>query len=117
MLFRSPNFIEIFNAFQAAGIYVSVGTNGVISRRTLEFLADARGYWLICSLDGDKTTHNSYRGDTYDTIIGNLRFLRDRNPSLRIRLTTVLTKQNMGQMWHLGEVCRDIGAESITIIP
>lgn len=112
-----PNFIEIFNAFQAAGIYVSVGTNGVMNRRTLEALAEASGYWLICSLDGDKTTHNSYRGDTYDTIIGNLRFLRDRNPSLRIRLTTVLTKQNMGQMWHLGEVCRDIGAESITIIP
>ncbi len=112
-----PNFIEILHAFQAAGVYVSVGTNGVINQRTLEALAEARGYWLICSLDGNKTTHNSYRGDTYDTILGNLRFLRERNPLLRIRLTTVLTRQNMDQMWHLGQVCREIGAESITIIP
>lgn len=112
-----PHFIEILHTFQAAGVYVSVATSGVIARRMLEALAEARGYWLVCSLDGNAATHNSYRGDTYDKILSNLHFLRKSNPDLRIRLTTVLTRDNMGQMWHLAQVCRDVGAESITIIP
>jgi radical SAM protein with 4Fe4S-binding SPASM domain len=112
-----PHFIEILDSFQSAGVYVSVATNGVMARRTLEALAKARGYWLVCSLDGEPTTHNSYRGDTYGKIMRNLHYLREQNPDLRIRLTTVLTRENMGQMWHLGQVCHDLGAESITIIP
>lgn len=112
-----PHFLDILQIFREAGIYVSIATNGVISQRILDALVRIDGYWLICSLDGNKATHNSYRGDTYDTILSNLLFLKECLPSLRIRLTTVLTKQNMDQMWELGEVCRRIDAESITIIP
>ncbi len=112
-----PQFLEILHMFQSLGIYVSVATNGVINQHVLKDLAKKGGYWLICSLDGNKATHNSYRGDTYDKIIANLLYLKEHNPSLRIRLTSVLTKQNKNQLWHLGEVCRKIGAESITIIP
>jgi MoaA/NifB/PqqE/SkfB family radical SAM enzyme len=112
-----PQFLDILHTFQEAGVYVSIASNGVICPRILDALAETGGYWLICSLDGDRETHNGYRGDTYDRILANLHFLKKSNPALRIRITTVLTKRNMGQMWHLGEVCRQIGAESITIIP
>ena len=112
-----PDFIEILHSFQEENVYVSVATNGVFDVRTRDALAEEKNIWLICSIDGNRETHNKYRGNTYDVILKNLTYLKNRNPSLRIRITTVLTKDNKGQMFELGEICRLIGAESITIIP
>lgn len=112
-----PDFFEIVDAFQANNVYVSVATNGVLSERVLEGLAARENLWLICSIDGDRETHNRYRPGTYDTIVGNLRRLRSRRASLRLRLTTVLTTANMNQVRKLGELTQSLGAESITIIP
>ncbi|NWG05240.1 MAG: radical SAM protein [Chloroflexi bacterium] len=112
-----PDFFEILHSFQERDVYVSVATNGVFDARTRDALAEERNIWLICSIDGNRETHNKYRGNTYDAILKNLLFLRNRNPSLRLRITTVLTKDNKGQMFELGEMCRSVGAESITIIP
>lgn len=112
-----PDFIEILHKFQEENIYVSVATNGVFDARIRDALAEETNLWLICSIDGTRDTHNRFRGNTYDTILKNLVYLRNRNPSLRIRITTVLTRDNIDQMFELGEVCWFIGAESITVIP
>jgi len=112
-----PHFIEILHAFREENVYVSAATNGVIDKRIRDALAEEENLWLICSIDGNRETHNQYRGRTYDVILKNLRYLKNRNPSLRLRITTVLTKDNRGQMFELGEMCESVGAESITVIP
>lgn len=112
-----PDFFDILHKFQEEHIYVSVATNGVMNRRTLDALCEEQNLWLICSVDGKKETHDRYRPGTFDEIMGNLRYLKERNPSTRIRLTTVLTKENKGQMYELGEICKSVDAESITVIP
>ena len=112
-----PDFFEILHKFREEGVYVSVATNGVMDRRTLEQLAEEQNLWVICSVDGNRATHNRYRRGTFDTIIGNLRYLKQRNPATRIRLTTVLTRRNKGQMFELARICRSLDAESITVIP
>ncbi|MFT3890018.1 MAG: radical SAM protein [Anaerolineales bacterium] len=112
-----PDLFEIIHTFQEQDVYVSVATNGVFEARIRDRLAEEKNIWLICSIDGDRETHNKYRGNTYDAILKNLLFLRNKNPSLRLRITTVLTTDNKNQMFELGELCRSIGAESITIIP
>ncbi|MBU0461210.1 MAG: radical SAM protein [Nanoarchaeota archaeon] len=112
-----PDFLKIIHKFQEEGVYVSVATNGVISQKTLEALCKGKNLWLICSIDGNRATHNKYRPNTFDIIIRNLKYLKEKNPSIRLRLTTILTKENKDQMFELAEITRSIGAESITIIP
>jgi MoaA/NifB/PqqE/SkfB family radical SAM enzyme len=112
-----PDFLEILDAFLAAGVYVSVSTNGMVSRDTLDGLANRENTWVICSVDGNRDTHNRYRPGSFDTIMKNLSYLRNRNPKLRLRLTTVLTRHNKNQVRDLGEMTRSLGAESLTIIP
>lgn len=112
-----PDFFDIVHKFQAEGVYVSVATNGVMPRRTLDRLGEEKNLWVICSIDGNRETHNRYRPGTFDRIIANLKYLKHKNPGTRLRLTTVLTRENQGQMYELGEICKLVDAESITIIP
>lgn len=112
-----PDFFDILHKFQEQDTYVSVATNGVMSQRTLDALCEENNLWVICSIDGNRETHNRYRPDTFDRIVRNLRYLKSRNPATRLRLTTVLTRENKGQMYELGELTKSLGAESITVIP
>ncbi len=112
-----PDFFDIVHKFQDEDIYVSVATNGIMNQKTLDRLCEEQNLWLICSVDGNREIHNRYRPNTFDTIIKNLRYLKDRNPSMRLRLTTVLTKENKNQMYELGKICKSVDAESITVIP
>ncbi len=112
-----PDFFKIMHKFKAEGVYVSVATNGTWNKKTLAALCEEPYLWVICSVDGNRETHNKYRPGTFDRIIDNLKQLKQRNPSARIRLTTVLTKENKKQMYELGEIGASVGAESITVIP
>jgi MoaA/NifB/PqqE/SkfB family radical SAM enzyme len=112
-----PGIFDIIHKFQEEGVYVSVATNGVMPRKVLGRLCEEKNLWVICSVDGNRETHNKYRPGTFDRIIENLKYLKRRNPSTRLRLTTVLTRENKDQMYELGEICQSVGAESITVIP
>lgn len=112
-----PDIIDIIHKFQEENVYVSLGTNGVFSKRMLEALSEEKHLWLICSIDGNKDTHNKYRPNTYDAIISNLRYLKEKNPDIRIRINTVLTKENKDQMYDMGCLCKSLDVESITVIP
>jgi MoaA/NifB/PqqE/SkfB family radical SAM enzyme len=112
-----PDFFDILHKFQEQDIYVSVATNGVMNQRTLDALCEEDNLWVICSIDGNRETHNRYRPNTFDRIVRNLRYLKSKNPSTRLRLTTVLTRENKGQMYELGELTKSLDAESITVIP
>jgi MoaA/NifB/PqqE/SkfB family radical SAM enzyme len=112
-----PDFFAILHRFQERGVYVSVATNGVWDRGTLDALCAEDPLWIICSVDGNRETHNQYRPGTFDRIVRNLEHLKNKKPSTRIRLTTVLTRRNKGQMFELAEVGARVQAESITVIP
>lgn len=112
-----PDFMEVMHTFKKEGIYVSLATNGLWNKHTLDALCEEKYLWVICSVDGNRDTHNRYRPGTFDKIVANLQQLKERNPTSRIRLTTVLTQENKNQMYDLGDVCTSVGAESITVIP
>lgn len=112
-----PDFFDILHKFQEENVYVSVATNGVLNQKMLDALCEEPNLWVICSVDGNRETHNRYRPNTFDKIINNLKYLKNKNPDTRLRLTTVLTKENKAQIHELGQICRSVDAESITIIP
>ena len=112
-----PDLIKIIHAFKDAGVYVSVATNGLIKRKVLESLSEENALWIICSIDGTPTTHNLYRNNSFDTIYKNLIFLKQKNPLIRLRITTVLTKDNNDQISEIVGIAKSLDSESITIIP
>ena len=111
------DFLKIVEKFQEQKVYVSIATNGIFNQNTLDQLSTLKNLWIICSIDGNRETHNRYRPGTFDIIIKNLKYLKNRNPELRIRLNTVLTEKNKDQMFDLGLICKEVDAESITVIP
>lgn len=112
-----PRFIDVINIFQEENIYVSLATNGVIKTQVLKDISSLKNIWIICSIDGNEEIHNHYRSNSYKKIINNLSFLKEKNPNLRLRLTTVLTKRNMHCMDDMVATAKSVGAESITVIP
>jgi MoaA/NifB/PqqE/SkfB family radical SAM enzyme len=112
-----PDFFEIVDAFRDQGVFVSVATNGLLARRTLDALAERPGLWVICSVDGDAATHDAYRRGTFARVVANLGYLKQRSPTQRLRLTTVLTRRNQHQIRALAETACAVGAESVTVIP
>lgn len=112
-----PDFFGILHRFREQGVFVSVSTNGVMNQRTLDQLCEERNIWIICSIDGMRATHNIYRSDSFGTVFRNMKLLKKRNPSIRLRLNTVLTKDNRTQMRDLCGMCKSLDAESITVIP
>ena len=86
--------------------YASVATNGIWSKEILDSLCAENGLWVICSVDGTRETHNRYRPGTFDTIIRNLKHLKRANPTVRVRLTTVLTQENKREMFAPVRICR-----------
>lgn len=112
-----PDFLRILDAFRESGVYVSVATNGILSPMTIDGLARRKHLWVICSVDGARQTHNRFRPGTFDRILANLRELKERNPAIRLRLTTVLCRTNRHDIPELGKLVRSLDAESITFIP
>jgi len=86
-----PNFFHIVDAFREQEVYVSVATNGLLSRRTLDALAERQHLWVICSVDGKQETHDAYRSGSFDRVVANLKYLKQKQPEIRLRLTAVLT--------------------------
>lgn len=112
-----PDFKEIFTAFRNNNVYVSVATNGLWKKEILDFLITQKNIWLIVSIDGNKEVHNKVRNNSYDRIIQNIKNFKAQNPSGKLRINTVLTKDNYHDLKHLASLTKELDAESITLIP
>lgn len=111
------DFKTIVKAFRDNKIYVSVATNGMWSREILDFFCESPDLWLIISIDGNEETHNKYRYNTYQKIVRNLKILREKNPNIRIRFNTVLTKETIETLEESFALANKLAVESITFIP
>ncbi len=111
-----PQLLEAVDAFQEAGVYVSVSSNGLIPPRIARALA-ARKIWLILSVDGPKEIHEQTRGSSFIALSRTVELIRSLRPDLRLRLTGVLSRENLRHIDALSALSRDFGAENLTLIP
>lgn len=112
-----PHILDVIDTFHQNDVYVSLATNGIIHPRVRDALTYIDHLWLICSVDGPKHIHERYRPNTFNRIIRNLIYLKTHNPSIRFRLTTVLTKENAPYVGEVGRIAAEVGAESVNVIP
>ncbi len=110
-------FIPIVEAFKQNNVYVSVGTNGLWTDEVLDYFCNQKHMWLVVSIDGNEESHNLIRPHSYQRIIENLRALRRRNTNIRLRINTVLCRNNVNDIEHLAQLTQEFGAESVVLIP
>lgn len=79
-----PDFYELARAVQLNGMALSVNSNLLVSRGTLNRLIELGPDLLITSLDAAKEPHTKQRGKGYEVIVENVRHLRKEGIPLRL---------------------------------
>ncbi|MEF8733855.1 MAG: radical SAM protein [Candidatus Accumulibacter phosphatis] len=111
-----PWFAEVIADAYARGFYISMGSNGVWSEETLEWLPGSGIHWVIVSLDGDRETNDRVRGrGSYDSVLRGLRMLAGH--SLRTRLNMVVARHNLSALEAVARVAAEHGVDSLNLIP
>lgn len=79
-----PDFHELARAVRRNGMVLSVNSNLLGSRGTLDHLIELGPDLLITSLDAAEEPHAKHRGKGYDSIVENVRRLRQADIPLRL---------------------------------
>jgi MoaA/NifB/PqqE/SkfB family radical SAM enzyme len=79
-----PDFYELARAVQLNGMVLSLNSNLLVSRGTLDRLIELGPGLLITSLDAAEEPHTKHRGKGYDIIVENVRRLRKADIPLRL---------------------------------
>jgi MoaA/NifB/PqqE/SkfB family radical SAM enzyme len=79
-----PDFYELARAVQLNGMALSVNSNLLVTRGTLDHLIELGPDLLITSLDAGEEPHAKHRGKGYGNIVENVRRLREADIPLRL---------------------------------
>ena len=113
------DFFEIVTELKKIGFYLSMGTNGIYSKKTLKKVLDAPIDWIIVSLDGaNEFVNANIRGnDNFGQAKKTLESLSSKG--CRIRINTLIRKgnYNYNHLKGLAELCDHFNFESLNCIP
>ncbi|HRF10926.1 MAG TPA: radical SAM protein [Candidatus Accumulibacter phosphatis] len=111
-----PWFPEVIADAVKRGFYISLGSNGVWSNETLEWIPGSGIDWVIVSLDGDRETNDRVRGrGSYDAVLRILSVLSSH--SMRTRLNMVVARHNLKALDAVARVAVENGVASLNLIP
>jgi len=103
--FTREDLLKIIKFADNLGLYINIETNGVlIDKRILKY--KKRNITFVISLDGIKPkTHDSFRRmpGAFIKTIKNINFLLRNN--FKVRITTVLTKENLNEIKDIIKYC------------
>lgn len=112
-----PQILELFYKKNLVSM-LSIPTNGwdtsLITTQLIKILkiSGRRKISIVVSLDGDESSHNNLRGsDSFSraiTTIKALRDLRNKYPTLRVRINTTLGKHNLDGVKNLLPLANDL---------
>lgn len=105
-----PDLAGMLAACRRRGVMTVVSTNGDLVARHPERVADAG--WVSLSLDGDRATHDRFRGEgSYDAVLAAVEELRRRGQ--RFATSTVLTRDNLHAVDHVLTLARRHGFATV----
>lgn len=97
------------------GFHWGMTTNGILlTEENIQKLKRANMETVSISIDGLEETHNEFRGvpNSYQTIIENIKKLKQAGFVKHIQVTTVFHKENINQMEELYQVMLGLGLDS-----
>ncbi|HLP62402.1 MAG TPA: radical SAM protein, partial [Candidatus Deferrimicrobium sp.] len=114
-----PDFFEIAAELGKMGFYLSMGTNGMYDRETLQKVSASPLHWIILSLDGSTAeVHDLIRGyGCFQRALNTLEQLAGKK--FRLRINTLIRKGHYtyNQLKGLAEIADRYGVESLNCIP
>ncbi|MBF0521083.1 MAG: radical SAM protein, partial [Nitrospirae bacterium] len=113
------DFIEIIHDLKRMGFYLSMGTNGIYSKSTLNQLMAAPVDWIIISVDGaQESTYSEIRGDgIFHKVLQTIEELASKGCRLRINTLIRKTNYTYDHLKGLAELCDNYSVESLNCIP
>lgn len=119
--FYYPHLLDAVTRLHEYGISVAALTNG--SRLSNE-LAEAfarKATWLRISIDGwDDASYSEYRKvglGEFSRVIENIRAFKKLGGSCYLGVSIIVDKNNVGHIYDLVSLLRDMGADSVKISP
>ncbi|MCP4695275.1 MAG: radical SAM protein [Gammaproteobacteria bacterium] len=102
-----PDFFEAAREVQKCGTTLSVNSNLLIGKHTVERLAALRPSLLITSLDAAEQPHTRHRGPGFQRVAENVTKLRDAD--VPVRLNCVLSRETLPHIENFVERFARIG--------
>lgn len=110
-----PDILELIDTAIAAGFFVTLGTNGVLSAFMTEALSGRRLGRFLVSLDGPLAIHDALRGaGTFRRTMATVRRLLAAGK--KVRINTVLCRKNLAVLRDFVALCSVEGVENISLI-
>lgn len=101
------------------GFHWGMTTNGMLlNYENIDKLKKANMETISVSIDGLEKTHDEFRGvpGSYNTIISNIKKLKEANFVKHIQVTTVFHKGNINELDELYEIMLDLGLHSWRLV-
>lgn len=101
------------------GFHWGMTTNGILlTEENIEKLKKANMETISISIDGLEETHNKFRGvsGSYNTIINNIKKLKQADFVKHIQVTTVFHKENINQLDELYNVMLSLNLDSWRLV-
>jgi len=109
------DILSLIDTAIAAGFFVTLGTNGVISERMADALSERPLGRFLVSLEGLASVHDALRGTgTFDRTVGTVRRLLAAGR--KVRVNTVLCRRNIAGLRDFLAFCRAEGIENVSLI-
>jgi radical SAM protein with 4Fe4S-binding SPASM domain len=116
---QRDDLFEILEALSEMGFYISLATNGIYSKDTLQKLIKSPVDWIILSVDGANEASNAeIRGlGNYARVMDSLRSMKEIG--CRIRINTLIRRGHFlyQHLEGLAKICEEQGVESLNCIP
>lgn len=116
--FISPKLPDQIDFYASRGNRIVTNTNlSVLTDRLIDQI-NKHFEWIEVSCDGaTKETYEAIRKNLrFDTFLSNLRTLKERCPSVRKHIATVIMRQNVHEMPLLVKLASEFGASIITFM-
>lgn len=112
---------ELIKFSSDLGLPTAVGTNLLLKdKNQLLKIINSWPDRIIVSLDGiSPTTHDYIRGrkGAFNTVMRNINFIKKKNKKLRIKISTIIFKNNLDEIEELIKWVYDNGLDEITFQP
>lgn len=110
-----PDILELIDAALSAGFFVTLGSNGVLTRDMVNALAARDVGRFLISLDGMPPVHDRLRGaGTFERTIDTIRRLLAAGKKVRVNL--VICRENLAHLRDFVQFCCSEGVENISLI-
>jgi len=108
-----PDFFEIVKHAKKLDFFISLGTNGIWDKETLEKIKMSGIKVIVISLDGPEDYNDSLRGKgTFKKIVSTIKSLR-KDKNLILKLNTVLCKNNKKHIGYVIGLADSLGIDVV----